>query len=634
MMAETISTIRMLDAGMKASCMTAPTAPLRLLTLAMFAFLGCASAAVAAPSCLDFSATPFTIKIYNNAANYNIFPVVVTATNGPDEWLQGGFQVPTANIPKRTYGHAYTYRFYIKPAVGIAYGGSVTLSLPLCTQVVGSPGDGSTKDEWIDWWNGGRILIFANPATNSKQPPAALSAKLAADQNNGAVTLYTPCPACTAGCNELHRPVYKSMTSFASNYPYQLTEYTLADVIKGPNNWDLNIANVDYDISYVDDAYLPVAMGPVGNPDVGWIGSISGVNKFRGINGTSGLMQFLTAQPGWPRYLDPITQQPYLRLPGTYNAFAEWNPLSTTIITQPGQAIQNLRNQWTQCTTASDNSTLCQDIIAVQGLFVANYTNYLSFVAQGSCNPPPPPLPPTPALDDILKRVYGWVPWNENCSAGAGANALADTPGYNTPIVENPPRNPPRTQADIVHSTYISLQYLPPLGTFNPYVNLVHGPTYLDMPGSYAFSIDDRVGNIHIPGTGFVLTVAGPNGLDNMVQYDPNKKVVVILGDPVPTMAPAWNKFTRCDVPTTDVTSGRDMPITSANYPCDVVVTDAKNRPYTFTLASPPYMSAVNPISACTAPDMTRCTGVNWQTIKDPNNDQNINSVSFPPPPQ
>jgi hypothetical protein len=220
MMAETISTIPMLnngDAGMKAPCMTAPTAPVRLLTLAMFAFLGYASAAGAAPSCLDFSATPFTIKIYNNAANYNIFPVVVTPTNGPDEWLQGGFQVPTANTSTRTYGHDYTYRFYIKPAVGVAYGESVTLSLPLCTQLVGNPGDGSTKDEWIDWWNGGRILIFANPATNSKQPPAALSAKLAADQQNGAITLYTPGPACTAGCNDLHRPVYKSLTTFESN---------------------------------------------------------------------------------------------------------------------------------------------------------------------------------------------------------------------------------------------------------------------------------------------------------------------------------------------------------------------------------------------------------------------------------
>jgi hypothetical protein len=507
---------------MKAPCMTAAAARLRLLTLALFAFLCCASEAVAAlPSCLDHSATPFTIKIYNNSFNYNIFPVVTSPTNGSDEWLQGGFQVPTADIATRTYGHDYTYRFYIKPVVGIAQGGSVTLSLPLCTQLVGSPGDGSTKDEWIDWWNGSRILIYANPATNSKQPPAALLKDVADDGKNGAITLYSPGPACTAGCNDLHQSVYKSKSTLLANDPYQLTEYTLAAVIKGINNWDLNIANVDYDISYVDEAYLPVAMGPVGNPDVGWIGSISGINQFRGVVGTSGLMQFLTAQPGWPQYLDPISKQPYLRLPGTYNSFAQWNPMSTTTITPPGQARQNLSNQWMHCTNpnTADDSTLCQDIRTVWSFFVTNYKAYQNLIAKGSCTPTTtPPVDPTP--DDMLTHVYGWVPWND-CGHGVADSA--------TNPLDNPPNTP---NYSAVHQTYISLQYLPPLGTFNPYVNLVHGPTYLDMPGSYAFSIDDRVGNVQVPGKGVVLTVAGPNGLDNTVQYDLSKIVHVSLGDP------------------------------------------------------------------------------------------------------
>ena len=195
-------------------------------------------------------------------------------------------------------------------------------------------------------------------------------------------------------------------------------------------------------------------------------------------------MQFLSAQPGWPQYLDPITQQSYLRVPGTYNAFAQYNPMMTTVITQPGQAIQNLKNQWTNCTTTPDNSTLCQDIRTVQGLFLANYNNYLSLVGQGLCTPPTTP-PVNPTLHDMLTHVYGWVPWNAFCSGGAAANDLALQPNFKS-----------------VHSTYIALQYLPPLGAFNPYVNLVHGSSYLDMPGSYAFSIDDRVGNIHVPGTG------------------------------------------------------------------------------------------------------------------------------------
>jgi hypothetical protein len=438
--------------------MAAPSASLRLLTLALLAFLSCASAAVAAPSCLDFSVTPFTIKIYNNSPNYNIFPVVTTATNGPDEWLQGGFQVATADIATRTYGHDFTYRFYIKPVVGIAQGQSVTLSLPLCTQLVGSPGDGSTKDEWIDWWNGLRILVYADFAFNSKQPPAALSNDLAADQKNGAITLFTPGPACTDGCGG-QRPVYKSMVTLPTNDPYQLTEYTLADVIKGTPSWNLNIANVDYDISYVDEVYLPVAMGPFGNPDVGWIGSISGINKFRGIVSVRGfgLLQFLSAQQGWPQYLDPSTcpsspqDQPpppscksYLRLPGTYNVFSQWSPKSQRTITQPGEAKQNLRNQWTTCTTMvpPDPRTLCQDIRTVHDFFVANYKNYLSLIAKGSCTPPTPP-PADPTLNDMLTHVYGWVPWNAFCSGGAATNPL-----------NNPPNTP---NYGAVHQTYISL---------------------------------------------------------------------------------------------------------------------------------------------------------------------------------
>ena len=660
-MAEPIGTARMLnsgDSGMKAPRMAAPTAPPRLLTLALFAILGCASEGIAAPSCLDFSATPFTIKIYNNSANYNIFPVVVTPTNGPDEWLQGGFQVPTADIGTRTYGHNFTYRFYIKPVVGIAQGQSVTLSLPLCTQLVGNPGDGSPlppsadRDEWIDWWNGLRILIYANPGTNSKLPPAALSNDLAADEAKGPIPLFSPGPACTAGCGDLHRPIYWSSTQVPPNDPYQLTEYTLADVVKGSPgvlHWSLDTKNVDYDISYVDETYLPVAMGPIGNPDVGWVGSISGINKFRGVMGNSGLMQFLTAQPGWPQYLDPstcpaspgdqpppITCQKYLRIPGTYNAFAQWNPKAQRTITQRGQAIQDLRTQWTTCTTTPDNSTLCQDIQAVQGLFVANYTNYLNLVAQGSCNPPGQPLPTTPGLNDILKRVYGWVPWNENCHGGAAANALSDTPGYNTVLLGS---NPPSTKEQIVHRTYIALQYLPPLGTFNPYVNLVHGPTFLDILGSYAFSIDDVVGNIHIPGQGVIVTVGGPNGLDNLVQYEKNKIVNLALGDPAPGGKPAWQQFVRCGVPSKPI-EGLGLTITSAIYPCMVELTDASGRSYTFTLASPPYPPAppTSPISACTVtpPDTTTptwCSNATAKTEPDPNTPGvDINSVSLAPP--
>jgi hypothetical protein len=115
---------------MKAPCMAAPIASLRLLTLALCAILGCASEAAAA-TCFDFP--PFELRIYNSSGLYNIYPVITTPTNGADEWLQGGFQVPTADIATRTYGHIFPYRIYIRPGVGIPPGVSVSVYLPLCT---------------------------------------------------------------------------------------------------------------------------------------------------------------------------------------------------------------------------------------------------------------------------------------------------------------------------------------------------------------------------------------------------------------------------------------------------------------------------------------------------------------------
>jgi hypothetical protein len=267
----------------------------------------------------------------------------------------------------------------------------------------------------------------------------------------------------------------------------------------------------------------------------------------------------------------------------------------------------------------------------VHDFFVANYKNYLNLINTGLCKPTTAP-PADPTLNDMLTHVYGWVPWND-CGNGAADSAT------------NPLNNPPNTpNYGAVHQTYISLQYLPPLGTFNPYVDLVHGPTYLDMPGSYAFSIDDLVGNIHVPGQGVIVTVAGPNGLDNMVQYVQNNVVKLSLGDPRPLMRPAWQQFVRCGVPPANIppppTGLGSLKITSANYPCMVKLTDASNRSYTFTLASPPYPSATGPdISACTVtpPDtaMTWCKDAKALTQPDPNTpglNNNIVQLDAPVP--
>ena len=137
-----------------------------------------------------------------------------------------------------------------------------------------------------------------------------------------------------------------------------MTEYTLTGLNKGDKKinpdptWKLVPKIVDYDISYVDHVYLPAAMGPVGNPDIGYIGSIQDVGVFKQI-----MDSFLLSYDGWPQYLHPLSQKPYLRIPGTYNAFAQYNAKEKTVITKPGKAITQLGDSWTICVTSTDSSS-------------------------------------------------------------------------------------------------------------------------------------------------------------------------------------------------------------------------------------------------------------------------------------
>jgi hypothetical protein len=102
--------------------------------------------------------------------------------------------------------------------------------------------------------------------------------------------------------------------------------------------------NVGYNISYLDQVYLPVALAPCLNepcnpnvPDpsaVGYLGTTKSVADFRTF-----LTQFAQAQD-WPRYSDPLDDAARPRLPGTYNIFTDLvslatNPSYTSLFTPP-----------------------------------------------------------------------------------------------------------------------------------------------------------------------------------------------------------------------------------------------------------------------------------------------------------
>jgi hypothetical protein len=92
-------------------------------------------------------------------------------------------------------------------------------------------------------------------------------------------------PVCgLQGLRGLTRPstslvVYRSQTgsdghgvSLPPVDPSQLLEFTFALVPEPPQPLSINYDFVDYDISSVDQVYLPVAMDPLNNPYIGYIG--------------------------------------------------------------------------------------------------------------------------------------------------------------------------------------------------------------------------------------------------------------------------------------------------------------------------------------------------------------------------
>jgi hypothetical protein len=282
--------------------------------------------------------------------------------------------------------------------------------------------------------------------------------------------------------------------------------------------------------------------------------------------------------------------------------------METKVITKPGAAITNLGDLWTACATLNDRSPICERIRTVNDFFLKNYDNYRRLVIDGQCSPPEGIPPVNPPLKDLLSKVYGWVPWNEHCKAGAAANDLALERDFQK-----------------VHKTYIALQYSTlqnPTMAFNPYVNLVHGTDYLNMPGSYAFSVDDDVGNMLVGGTGIIITIGGAAGLDNDVQYDKSKLVNVNLGDPEPLRRPGWSQYGFCQgMPIRDINKGvLNLQITSVRYPCVFGMTDQAGRTYTFTLASPPYPNEFSrtPITNCTAPTKHWCDELKAKTETSP----------------
>ena len=261
---------------------------------------------------------------------------------------------------------------------------------------------------------------------------------------------------------------------------------------------ELNPHNVDFDVSYVDTAFLPAAMVPFNTTlppiaQVGYVGTPQPIDTFR-----AALNKFVAADSpyrGWPQFIDNQGNT-ILKLPSVLHITAG-DPDMTP---KPWPPVDKLRTNWNGC--LPDNpSAICQDIRAVRQLFLDNYKNYRE-IFPAKCDPGKQPIELTEDL--VISHVYGFAPFGENCPS-ATVNLLENTPGYAADNSE---------KFHQIKDLFDGLQYWK-TGEFDPYVSLIHGADYVNAPNVYAYSVDDAVGNLQADATGFIIAVGGTRGLPN-----------------------------------------------------------------------------------------------------------------------
>jgi hypothetical protein len=527
------------------------------------------------------------ITFYNNFTDHAVFPVIQAGIQNPDPWLQALF-----NDNSKSYAETHYSRVYVNPTNGIPPGGHVSVTVPWYSRLQ------NDDDQYADWYNGCRIVLF-----DTKQ--ALDMATNDPDQHAQPLQFRTGSPPISCkDCSEQLK-FYKSKLAYKPKYPFQLVEYTFADVkttVAPPSIIDLHVG---YNVSYLDQVYLPVALAPClnepcdGTPDrfaVGYLGTIGNLRDFR-----DKLSTFSTVE-GWPQYLPVAGIENNPRLPGAFDVLVDRVEVEEnghpSRLTPPGRSVTDLIAQWKTCTSGQANMTNCPDYKLYQQInqyFRGNYRAYIEHPLN-SCTGKYP-IPARLTALNIMPYVYGWVPFNRECNS-ATFNDLKDSPG-------------PETWFDTTQDNYILLQYnyreikaANKKQRFNPFTDLIHGEDKLNA-NSYAFSIDDLRGYQNHPGEGLIIAIGGPNGLPNRQPVKPDKAnyskdFLVTLGNSIAQRRPRWKSFSVCgdraeDFPPLPPNATIDTPkfiVDTLKYdisptnPCTIIVTDKSGGEYKFKVIS------------------------------------------------
>jgi hypothetical protein len=520
---------------------------------------------------------------------------------------------------------------------------------------LGSP-SGDEADQYVNWWQGGRITLTTSRATIAKD----IAADKKENQKSGfpGPVKNSPVIVCEA-CEPI--AIYQATADTPANEPTQLTEYTLSGVDRSTSPIGIDPKEVTYNISYVDSAALPVAMEPWGNDFVGWIGGGGATNPFQQA------MNAFRATPvyaGWPSYQTEADTPVIVRnkVPSTGVVFAlESGANPPTTLTRPGRVFENMIANWDYCVaTLANTGTVCATIREVDALFKANYANYAaSWSGTWGCPGEPRSLTSVNAKNWYLSKVYGWVPFNETPAEGSCnskiENEIARTPGYSEAAVVK------------IEGDYIGLQYTTSAdgvvkgAAFNPYVQLIHGAlppnAFLGMKNAYAFSVDDGVGVQQLPGTGLVISVGGVLGMPNPNPFDKGAAVDVGPGFYGPQSPDQFVEYGICQDFGPDIEGGAFCPemypfrpgssfnVASVRFNATkVVLLDAYNRKYEFIIASAPPFGSTNPNMPTNAmikcvpgdPNIGWCMGVHGYTLPANTGPMPVpvprNYISTPPP--
>jgi hypothetical protein len=540
-----------------------------------------------------------TIKIQNDT-NVTIYPVLgafaqEAGKSGQcphaDNWLQAAFGDQT-----NCYISTFTYHVYINGTQGIPAGKYATIDVPFWSQRTPTPSpsasdtsDPPDPDTWIDWWNGARLYIFDDSTAvaesytiDSRYPlkPVSGSPTVVCDSNAGACQSAEAYIACTykdpvgkTGCNPGSDTVDPAT-------PAQLNEFTYASVdpVLGLTNF-----NVNYNVSNVDQVYLPIAVEPTvwpsQNPSVtpNYLGTILDVVTFRQNLGTFTGAGYPPGNPTkWPIYkvvLDPVSNKPLypnagIRVPSAQTIFVTIaNPNGLLTFPPNGTCLQDTPAPLT-CNPGPTNGPVWTGATLVDGIIA----QWLTCVGP---NPTSANCPQSQFYIDVDRA--GATIGNPNsgtanqfrqsytkCKSSsesklplylqtvAGNSVYPDPPGYPNlyaylqfvygwvPFNVGCPNVDLSTGA--IPKEYISLQdnyqiirgQGPYTGQqlFNPYAQLIHSwknstnPNIPSLPyglesAAYAYSIDDQSSFLSAGGLGLIVDVGGSTALPNKTPYAP-----------------------------------------------------------------------------------------------------------------